>query len=305
MMHPLNRAIAPLALAHIAGGCVLASISRVQTSFDHPCFIALLAMIFADAGMVGIWGALGTSHPMWRLSLMPVLIGCLMVFARMAERLVESEFPIVVPQGPGTVSIQYRHFWPGADPVGFYLVVTLTTLSVFAALCQLRLGRGELRLIRMTGNATTVAGFRFTIRQLLIVTAAVALVLAIGRGTRPLSGQRWESVLAVAIFTPCSVLVALATAWATLGISRPALRLAVVVPSAFVVGMAPSYCLGGSIAAGWLPFIIVWSAIIGLQAAITAGSLLFVRRGGWRLASCQGTITSQNQRLPTAEISIM
>jgi hypothetical protein len=43
------------------------------------------------------------------------------------------------------------------------------------------------------------------------------------------------------------------------------------------------FCLAGAIAEarGWI--VIVWSAIFGVQAAITAVALLVIRISGWRL----------------------
>jgi hypothetical protein len=53
---------------------------------------------------------------------------------------------------------------------------------------------------------------------------------------------------------------------------------------AFVVGTIPIYYLGKEDSSSF----VVWSVIFGLQAIITAASLLVVRSCGWRLVSGEG-----------------
>jgi hypothetical protein len=52
------------------------------------------------------------------------------------------------------------------------------------------------------------------------------------------------------------------------------------------------FCLAGASAEVRGSIIIVWSAVFGVQAAITAGSLLVIRRSGWRLI---GTLLAASQ----------
>jgi hypothetical protein len=142
-----------------------------------------------------------------------------------------------------------------------------------------------------------VEGLQFTIRHLLMATAVVAIVLGIGQGVRAFAdGQGEEGFfmaarldLFVAILSPCLIVVDLVTLWAALGIGRPTSRLAVVVPMAFVLGTIPMYYLGEK---GWSS-LIIWSAIMGLQAIIIAASLLVVRSCGWRLVLCPTTISTR------------
>lgn len=274
--------LALLALVHLVSGCLLAWLVYTVAKFDDPCLIGLLALIIADAGMLGLWSAVGTFRSSCRLSATAVWIGWLIALVCAACSLSKSEFPVLVPQSPGTVSIGYRQLWPGGHAASLFLVVALTALSIFV-IGRWRFGRGGARLGPLTTEPTACEGFRFTIRQLLMMTAVVAIILAIGRATRPFSGQRWAGGLAVAVFTPCFVFVTLAMVWAALGSGRPSPRLAIALPAACVAGMVPSYCLGGLPAAGWTDFIVFWSATMGLQAAITAGSLVIVRSVGWRL----------------------
>jgi hypothetical protein len=120
------------------------------------------------------------------------------------------------------------------------------------------------------------------IRHLLLATAIVALVLGIGRGIRTISNRQSDIVVVVAVFPPCLVMVELATLWAALGIGRPIPRLAVVVPTAFVVGVIPVFYVPG-LSNPSISELIIWPAIIGLQSIITAASLLVIRSCGWRL----------------------
>jgi predicted enzyme related to lactoylglutathione lyase len=79
-----------------------------------------------------------------------------------------------------------------------------------------------------------------------------------------------------------AVTVELATLWAALSIRRPTTRLAVVVPSAFLLGAVQWFFVRAMLQLD-LADMIIYSSILGLQATIAALSLLVIRSCGWRL----------------------
>ena len=120
-------------------------------------------------------------------------------------------------------------------------------------------------------------GLRFTIRTLMLLTLAIALLMASVRGLWETLGGRPAQVLS-AIWSLCFVVVGLSAAWATLGRARPLRRSLVVLALAVSLGAAFSSC----VCHGWESYFYV-NTITALQAVIVLGSLLVVRSCGSRL----------------------
>jgi hypothetical protein len=170
------------------------------------------------------------------------------------------------------------------DKLSVFLIIALTTIPVLVVLIVLRHShsRLSLRLVHLKNGSPLADGFQFSIGNLLLATALVAVVLGIGRVVRTVADRQWESIVSVAIFPPCFILIELATLWAALGVRRPIPRLAVLVPTAFAVGaIAASYLPVPTARESWLFFI--WPIIVAIQASITACSLLVIRSCGFRL----------------------
>src|SRR5581483_417974 len=55
---------------HVVVGLFLA-VAAHGRSMPDPLLVLMLALAFADAGLLGIWGALGSSQPRWRI---PILL---------------------------------------------------------------------------------------------------------------------------------------------------------------------------------------------------------------------------------------
>ncbi len=237
---------------------ILAWPTRGITAFaGFPIHIVgLFALIFAEAGLIGVWGGLGA--------------------ARLARRL-----PAVIAATVYLWAVLVMAMPTEGQRFSTFLIIALTAGTILVVLSGLRNSRRRLRLAHLANESPASEGFQFSIRHLLLATAAVAVVMAIGRGIRTITDRQWENTLAAAIFPSCFIMVDLATLWAALGIGRPTLRLAVVVPTAFVVGMLPMYYLEGMGLSGGR--FVVWSAFVGFQAIIMAASLLVVRSCGWRL----------------------
>jgi hypothetical protein len=239
---------------HVVAGLLLAWAARRNTGPTMQA-VGLFALVFAEAGLIGFWGGLKSTRLVWRLP--AVLVATLYLWAVCAVATLDASDHLAL------------------------VIIALTVVPILVVLSGLRHSRRRLRLTDLAGASPVSEGFQFSISHLLLATAIVALVLGIGRGIRTIN-NRQSDIVVVAVFPPCFVMVELATLWAALGIGRPTPRLAVVVPTAFIVGAIPVFYVPGR-ADPSISELIVWPAIIGLQSIITACSLLVVRFCGYRL----------------------
>jgi hypothetical protein len=118
-------------------------------------------------------------------------------------------------------------------------------------------------------------GLKFTIRSLMLFTAAVALLSA---GVRVLQESPKRFLLLTTVWAMCFVAVGLVSLWAALGKARPLWRGTVVlvfspVLGAFFASAAEAH------RAGWVYIILTML----LYSALLLGSLLVVRSCGYRL----------------------
>jgi hypothetical protein len=135
----------------------------------------------------------------------------------------------------------------------------------------------------ISSRATTRDYVRFSIRNLLLLTAHIALVLMFVHLARddatPPSAGKWAlaTVLGIGIFFGTTVLAALAA----LSAGRPAPRIAAATAIAGLLGVAFSFALRHDDIAWWL---VPCGALITIvPTLIVAGSLLAVRSCGYRL----------------------
>ena len=239
-----------LVAAHVVAGVVLTWANQKYTG------AAKAALVFADAGLVGVWGGLSSTRLTWRF--LGVIAAILYLWA----------------------VLSFETF--NLDIVE-YLMIAFSTVALVMVLIGLRYSRYELHLAHLPNELTSPNGFQFSIRHLLLTTALVAIVLGIGRGVQSISDQDPESVL-VATIPLCVIMVELATLWATLGMGQSLFRLAGVVPLSFGIGTIPMFYVGVLEEAN-LRTMAQFSGIFGFQAIFSAASLLVVRSCGWRLVS--------------------
>jgi len=236
--------------------------------WNYPTTFCLFALVLAEGGLLGIWGALGTSRLLWRALVVITTTACIW-----------SVFLFLATQG----------IWDSWDR-WYSAQIAFQPAFIALILSRLRYGRYRLCLTRSITCSPSAERLQFTIQHILVITLAVAVLLAIGPACRTLAEKTQEDrefSLSVAVISPCLISVALAMLWGALGIGRPTARLAVAVPAAFLVGFIPPFYLIMIFENGWRDYAI-WSAIFGLQAIITAASLLVVRSCGWRLVSGEG-----------------
>jgi hypothetical protein len=175
--------------------------------------------------------------------------------------------------------------WRNMDGlVQIYLAFAIPTAVIFLILCGCRRwGWG----IHLDQTDTPSRGLQFKLRHLFILTAIAAALLAIGRGLEhvPATGDESYTAIDKGVVFPYLVLIELATLWAALGTGRPLPLLLVVLPLAFVVGAIPPFYLKAfqKVPSDWQIYL-TCSSVFGLQATITAASLLIFRSCGWRLA---------------------
>jgi hypothetical protein len=153
-----------LVAVHIVGGLLLAYAVYNRTDWRQPAEIGLFALIFAEAGLIGVWGGLSSTRLAWRL--FAVLVGTLYLWAVFV------------------VAIRGRSYHLAL------LVIALTVVPIIVVLSCLRHNRRRLRLVDLACAAPASEGFQFLIRHLLLATAIVALVLGIGRGIRTISNRQ-------------------------------------------------------------------------------------------------------------------
>jgi len=100
---------------------------------------------------------------------------------------------------------------------------------VFIILSGLRQSRHRLHIAHSGAWSPTAGGFQFAIRHIFLATVTVAILLVIRREMSTIDiTDRIDTAMNVLF----AVTVELATLWATLSISRPTTRLAIVVPAA-------------------------------------------------------------------------
>ena len=242
-----------LVAAHVVAG-LLVWLFCADLIYPISSFV-LLPLIFADAGLVGIWGGLSAARLVWRL--LAPLAAILYLWAILSF---------------GRFDPTKLEFW----------VHTISTLAVLMVLVGLRYSPFRLRLARLPNVSQLPQGFQFSIRSLLLATATVAVVFGIGRTAYAISDNYPNAVYFV-MFPLCIIVVTLAMLWATLSKGRPTYRLTAVVPAAFLVGTTPMVYAASS-RTDWLAMAL-WPCVFGLQAIITAASLLIVRSCGWRLVT--------------------
>jgi len=252
-----------LFIGHFIAQVVVTLMEFGQDLRLSPTATAYLSLFFAEAGLFGIWGALGPARPTWRFATMLMGLLYLAVLNAVAET-------------------------TGHDIGNFvFLLIALPTFAIVVAviLTRLRYGRRRLCLASPGYTKSLSESFQFSLRHLFVFTTVVAIVSALGRFVKAhVVGDSvgWNVVFLTAIvgiIIPAFIVVELAVIWAAMGIGRPVRRLPVVLPVSFVLGLVPPLFLEQ---AGWRRYLF-WSAMIGLQATITAASLLVVRSCGWRL----------------------
>jgi hypothetical protein len=156
-----------------------------------------------------------------------------------------------------------------------HIIVLLTTVLIVGVLLAVRCFRVRICLTTMV--ATAVPRFQFSIRQLLILTTAVACILSLEKWL----GWQLFSVVETFLLAMIGCLLAavgLISVWPVLGTRQP------ILPSTIAVGIAAGLGFGlTKLSAHAAGMTAVWITIPSVEALSLVASLLVVRSCGYRL----------------------
>ncbi len=245
-----DRRLQILLVAHVALGVVTSVLAPVERfspfGLGHIPVVPFIASATCQAFLLSFWVAVSQARRWMRLA-------GLVSGAVYLEALVPSDFR---REFLGTATIT--------------IVVTTATLLLVRWLGVRFARQGDFR----QSARPEPEGLRFSIRGMMIFTAAVAVICA---GARAVEGAR-SPFLLILVWALCFVAVGLISLWAVLGNARPLHR--------SPVGLVLSPLLGACFAvaanahqAGWTYILL----IMLLYPVILLGSLLVVRSCGYRL----------------------
>lgn len=232
-----------LIAALLVSGFGLASVAGGEPSVVAALFVAVL---FCQSSLLGLWVAFGRSHFVLRIVVLLALMGLLTAELGWVAGL----------EGP-TI-----------------FLVSLPTLLVGGVAWLIRIFRASVVQIGTTAS-TIKEGLQFSIRDLFWLTFVVACLLTIGKLLWP-HFQFAGLIIVIPVIGIGFTAVGLTSSWSILGSGNPFLRSVVVLVIAGISGGI----IGSLIGHG---FIIFWTFAMFLHAVFLIGSLLVVRRCGYRL----------------------
>jgi hypothetical protein len=255
-----NRRLLLLVVGNIILGVVAALLVRVDlhdpfglaalfppSGLKDILLVPFFASVFCQALLLALWGAYSGVSPWLRMAGM--VVGTVYLEALLPDRM-RREF-----LGISTITV----------------TVTTATLLVMRAL-GVRLNRQDESAQPMRAEPE---GLRFSIRGLMLFTAAVALLSA---GARALQDTPRRLFLQEAVLAMCFVAAGLMALWAGLGNARPPHRGAVVFALSPVLGAFFAFAVHAH-KAGWAYIMLTML----LYPAVLLASLLVVRSCGYRL----------------------
>ena len=259
-----------VAAVHVLAAIVLALLDGLGLNRSTSGEGTALGLAFGQATVLGVWAAWG---PLRMAVRFPVACGWAIVVG----------FALVIKMGP--------------PPNDFLFAVLLIcgAMLVQMILVQLPLwvmrARHSLRMLAPTEQVAPLrrAEYQFGIRQLLILTTGVAVILALGRwifsanNLEELAGN-WESVIAVSIIVISNSLLTLPL---TIGLLLPRRAwLGLLISLAFfaTVTLLEQPVFAAILGRRGAPDEVFWW-LNGIQYAWVLVSLLLVRAAGYRLLS--------------------
>jgi len=241
-----------LVLAHVAIGLSTGILVAWTRSPSKPNLVAtvFVGIVFCQASLVGIWGGLGMSSRWNRL--------------------------LGVMLGMGYLGLLMDLCLVGYLTSDSHFIVSLATLPVAGVLLIVRCFGVRICLT----TVTKVAAHRnqFSIRQLLILTFAVACLMSLVKWLEPHLLPVTNPFL-LALNGLFRATVGLLLVWPVLGTRRP------ILPSTIAVAIAAG--LGLCLLTWFPPFawtvVPWWMTVISVEALSLVASLLVVRSCGYRL----------------------
>ncbi|MCE9545671.1 MAG: hypothetical protein K8T25_09155 [Planctomycetia bacterium] len=249
-------------LAVILAGIVARAFwnGNIPLSYSSLGCTIYFGLLFAELMLLGIWGAIGTSVSEWRL--VGVVMGLVAV-------------SVVYVAGFGNKSF-------GLHTLGALVGVVAMSLPTYLVIVVVGMYRvGRMRLHRFTdGHIPGVVGnWQFSIRRMLVVTAAVAALCGLTRVLLVAAfNEREMANFLTALTMTCAgyPAIALAIVWACLGLGRLGPRLAVAAAIAAICGLLPLLIVDDRFM--WASHLIV----LAIAVSVVTGHLLVVRSAGYR-----------------------
>jgi hypothetical protein len=255
-----DRRLLLLAVAHFACGVIAGVLAHIEFNdpfglsgilppygLGHILIVPLVAVALCQAFLLAFWTAMSRVSPWWRMA--GLVAGAVYLEA-------------LLPQ-------TYKHEFFGASTVT--IAVTTATLLV-ARVLGVRLTRPD--DLGQPAQAET-EGLRFSIRHLMLFTAAVGVLSAVAR---ILQDTPDRLLVLIVVWVLCCVTVGRVALWAALGNARPRWRGPVLFALAPVLGaffaIAVRAHQSGSV---------LIALTMLLYPSLLFGSLLIVRSCGYRL----------------------
>ena len=256
----LKRPILYLVGVHVACDLIALVLAGLLRHFG-PAIVVFAALLSAQVCLLGIWAGLGNLR--WPLRTAGVFSGLGFI---------------------GGVAIladdMWRRNWGSLlTLIGLILAATVV-VALF--LVVLRVWFLRVAFLEPSGPVALAEGLQFRIRDLLVLTAVVALLLGLGRIVHWTSGPRGvnsSELLAMAVMVLGVVSVALLTLWTGLGMGKPGPRLLILLPFCVATGAFIPYIQSGS---PWWRYV-VWIGLTVVEALLVVTSLWVVRSCGYRL----------------------
>jgi hypothetical protein len=237
-----------LIAVHVAATAFGALISADQPA---PSSAFFLAVIFCQAGLIGMWGGLGGGH--WMLRLGAAFCGAALL-------------GLVLGLGIGELDHE------------IYVLTFIATFLVAGPMWIVRVFFARLALAA-GGTASSREGLQFTIKHLMLLTLAVACLTTVGKTLAPYI-RGIDLLTDVVLLGICFVVVALTAVWAMLGLGHPGLRIVPVLSIAAASGWAAAYLIGRTDFGFW-----IGTAL--LEAVFLIASLAAIRTTGLRLVAAR------------------
>lgn len=242
------------------------------------------AVFAGQLGMIIVWGVLGSGHIVWRIPAILVVLTQFWAFFHLLSRLKRSP--------PGSAYLDWESL----------LIIQAVLLAVLCGILRLRgysLLKVEAEADRASGDKTKVP-LQFGIRDVMIWTTSLAVLLAIAKAADFLTMNFIKTLYAPGILLPftigiCTAVVLIVALWSALGRGNPVTRyLVLAVLSLGLGGAIGWYCdtmaRANAKAMTWSYTHWQWHATgfwwIGwmfLTGALLAASLIIYRTLGYRL----------------------
>jgi hypothetical protein len=249
----LFEGIVWLVVTHVLLGMVLAFAAHDSDYYSYgdpdPFFAVFLGIVFSQTSLLAIWGSLGTG--VWWKRLIGVICGIIYIFFL-----------------TGTcIGKAYEEAFLDIGVVAAFVAVVLLVVRVLRIIIH-----------HDTSTFTLAGSFQFSIRQLLILTFALACLLAVGKSMLP-AAVLLEVVVCAVVFGSIGVV----PVWLVIDAKQPVRN-----ATGFVAVVAIGASILGPITGlNTAPVAIIATVSEALSMVI---SLFVLRSCGYRLLRCRSQV---------------